>query len=65
MSWVIYLMQFAALIATDEFLQWQLRPANVFVIQQEVEIVFALVVVVDFSSVRESEKGGTPKQPNM
>jgi hypothetical protein len=29
----------AALIATDEFLQWQLRPANVFVIQQVVETV--------------------------
>ncbi len=58
-------MQFAALIATDEFLQWQLRPANVFVIQQVVETVFALDVVVDFSSVRESEKGGAPKQPNI
>ncbi len=38
MFWVIYLMQFAALKATDKFLQ-QLRPTNFFVIQV-VEIAF-------------------------
>lgn len=43
---VIYLMQFAALKATDEFLQ-QLRPANFFVIQV-VETVFAPDVVMNF-----------------